>query len=217
MEQLRISAKLRERKAKGDNRRLRREGLVPAVVYGGTKQEAPRSVAISHHELELVLRGARRSNALFNLALEDDSAQEQTLIREIQRHPVTGRMVHIDFQRIDLEQDVEVEVTIHVVGSDPIGVKSGGILEHVARTVAVRCKPLKMPKFLEADLSNLDLNQSFHVSELTLPEGVIVLDDPETPIFTILPPKAEVEEAPVVTAETGEPEVIGKKKEEESE
>lgn len=206
MEQLRISAKVRERKAKGDNRRLRREGWIPAVIYGGNAE--PRNVTVNHHEVELFLRGARHSNAILNLALEDGAGQEQTIMREIQRHPVTSRVVHIDFQRVDLEQEVEVEVAIHAVGSDPAGVKDGGILEHVQRTVAVRCKPLNLPKFLEADLSNLDLNESFHVSELTLPEGVTVVDEPDTPLFTILPPKGEA-----AAPGAAEPEVIAKKKE----
>lgn len=211
MEQLRISAKSRERKAKGDNRKLRREGEVPAVVYGG--QVEPRNLAINHQELELFLRGARHSNAILNLTV-DGSGQEQTIIREIQRHPVSNRMVHIDFQRIDLEKDIQVSVAIHAVGSDPKGVKSGGILEHVTRTIEVLCKPLNIPKRLDADLSNLDLNQSFHVSELVLPEGVVVIDDPDTPLFTILTLRAEAEETPVAGA--AEPEVItGKKAEEE--
>lgn len=204
MEQLHISAKLRERKAKGDNRRLRREGEVPAVVYGG--QQVPQSVSINHHELELFLRGARHSNVIFNLTL-DSAGLEQAIIREIQRHPVTNRMVHIDFQRVDLEQEVQVSVVIHVTGSDPKGVKNGGVLEHVNRTVEVLCKPLSIPKRLDADLSNLDLNQTFHVSELTLPEGVTVVDTPETPLFTILPPRTEAA-AEAATPGAAEPEVV---------
>jgi large subunit ribosomal protein L25 len=214
MEQLQISAMPRQRQAKGDNRRLRRDGQVPAVIYGGPGE--PRSIAINHHELEMLLRGARHTNAVLDLAI--DGGHEQTLIRDIQRHPVTGMLVHVDFLRVDLEKEVQVEVVLHVVGTDPAGVKNGGILEHVQRTVEVRCTPLNMPKFLEADLSNLDLNQSFHVSDLKLPEGVTVVDDPETALFTILPPKAEAEEAApgaAPAAGAAEPEVIAKKKTEE--
>ena len=210
MEQMRVNAQFRQRQAKGDNRRLRRTGLIPAVIYGG--QDAPASVAVNDHELELILRGARHSNIIFNLSL--DSKEEQAIIREMQRHPVTERLVHIDFQRINLAEEIEVSVQIHAVGSDPKGVKVGGILEHVTRSVQVRCKPLNIPKRLDADLSNLDLNQSFHVSDLVLPEGVEVLDEIDTPLYTILPPKAEVE--PVAAegevAAAAEPEVIGEKK-----
>jgi large subunit ribosomal protein L25 len=151
-----------------------------------------------------------------NLTLGDGAGQEQAIIREIQRHPVSNRMVHVDFQRINLEEDVQVSVPLHVVGSDPKGVKNGGILEHVLRTVEVLAKPLSIPKHLDVDLSDLDLNQSFHVSDLKLPEGVTVVDEPDTALFTILPPKGEAEAG--TAAEGAEPEVIGvKKKEEEKE
>jgi len=209
MEQMRVNAQFRQKVAKGDNRRLRRSGTIPAVIYGG--QDAPASVAVNDHEVELILRGARHSNIIFNLAL--DSKEEQAIIREMQRHPVTDRLVHIDFQRINLTDEIEVSVQIHAVGSDPKGVKTGGILEHVTRAVQIRCKPLNIPKRLDADLSSLDLNQSFHVSDLVLPEGVVVLDDSDTPLYTILPPKAEVEPVVVEGAvAAAEPEVIGEKK-----
>jgi large subunit ribosomal protein L25 len=213
MEQMRINASIRRRQAKGDNRKLRREGMVPAVIYGG--QNEPIRVTVNDHEVELILRGAHRTNAIFNLTITDGEGQEQTIIREVQRHPVTSRLVHIDFQRIDLEREIEVSVAVHVVGSDPKGVKAGGILEHLMRTVAVRCAPLNIPKNLEADLTNLDLNQSFHVRELTLPEGVQVMVDPDTALFTILPPKAEAEPVAEAAATAAEPELIGGKKPEE--
>lgn len=211
MEQMRIDANLRERQAKGDNRRLRKQGLVPAVIYGG--QQEAKTVAVNDHEVELILRGARRSNSIFNLILGNGGDQEQTIIREVQRHPVTSKLIHIDFQRVDLESEVEVAVPIHAVGEIPKGVRGGGILEHVTRTVQIRCLPLSLPKRLDADLTNLDLNQSFHVSDLVLPEGVEVMAELDTPLYTILPPKGEAEA--VVEAGAGEPEVIGGKKPEE--
>lgn len=209
MEQLRIDAKNRERKAKGDNRRLRRTGLVPAVIYGGPS--APQSVSVDDHQVEMILRGARHSNAVFNLAIEGGQT-ETTIIRDIQRHPVNAKMVHIDFQRVDLENEVEVSVQVHAVGSNPKGVKAGGILEHVTRSVDVRCKPMNMPKRLDADLTDLDMNQTFHVSDLVLPEGVEVLNEAETPLYVILPPKGEAEAG----EGAAEPELIGGKKVEET-
>jgi large subunit ribosomal protein L25 len=213
MEQLLMNAKNRQRKAKGDNRRLRREGLVPAVIYGGDKE--PQAVTIDHHELELILRGARRTNAIFNLTVEGEAGQEQAIIREVQRHPTTEKMVHVDFLRIDLEREIEVSVPLHVTGATPKGVRAGGILEHLARTLQIRCKPLHLPKNLEADLSELELNQSFHVRDLTLPEGIQVMDEPETPLFTILALKVEVEPTPAEEVAATEPELIGAKKAEE--
>lgn len=207
MDQLVLQAQPRVRDAKGANRRLRASGQVPAVVYGGTGE--PRSIAINLHEMELILRGATKTNKIFNLTLE--GGNEQTIARDIQRHPVNSRVWHVDFQRIDLESELEVDVTIHVVGQSPLGVRNGGILEHIQRTVRVLCKPLDMPKFLEADLSELDLNRSYHVSDLTLPAGVQVLDELDMALFTVAPPKTEEVVAPVAGA--AEPEVVGAKKE----
>lgn len=210
MDQLQLAAKPRVREAKGSNRRLRVEGQVPAVVYGGKGE--PRSIAISHHELELILRGARKTNKIFNLALGSEA--EQTIVRDIQRHPVTSRIVHVDFQRIDLESEIEVDVTLHVTGQIPLGVRNGGILEHIQRTVRISCTPLAIPKYIEVDLSDLDMNRSIHVSDLKLPEGVQVLDEPETALFTVAPPKGEETTTPEGGA--AEPEVIGAKKEEKA-
>jgi large subunit ribosomal protein L25 len=212
MEQLQIKATPRQRVAKGDNRRLRREGQVPAVIYGG--QQEPQSVAVNDHEIELILRGARHSNAVFQLAMSDGQTA-QTIIRDLQRHPVTTHIIHIDFQRVDLANEIEVAVAVHATGAIPVGVKNGGILEHVLREVTVRCKPLDVPKFLQADLSALEMNHSFHVSDLKLPEGIAVQEESDTALFTILPPKGE--EVAAAEPAAAEPAVVTKKKAEATE
>jgi large subunit ribosomal protein L25 len=210
MEQHQVSAMARQRIAKGDNRRIRREGKVPAIVYGG--QADARMISVDNHELELILRGAYRTNAIFDIEVE--GSKEQTIIRDMQRNPVTSRLTHIDFQRIDLNEEIEVEVVLHVTGGVPLGVREGGVLEHIQRAVTVRCTPLNMPRNLEVDLTNLAMGQSLHVSDLALSEGVQVMDDPETALFTVLAPKT----ADDATAEPGaaQPEVIGEKKKEET-
>lgn len=218
MEQVQVRAEIREKINKGHNRRLRSQGGVPAVIYGGRQE--PRNVMLDAHDMELILRGARHSSAVFSIAA-GEGAEETTIIRDIQRHPVDEQLVHVDFMRVDVDKSIEMRVPIHIVGSDPLGVKKGGILEHAARAVTVLCKPLLVPKFIEMDASELDLNATFHVSDLTLPEGVNILDDPETPLISILAPKVveeEVEETPEGEEVEGEePEVIGEKKAEESE
>ncbi len=207
MEQMTLEAQPRQREHKGDNKALRRTGRVPAVIYGGDNE--PLSVSLDDHQLELILHGGRRSNSIFNLNVGE--GQEQTLIREVQRHPVHNRIIHIDFLRVNLQQDIEVEVPVHAIG-DPLGVRNGGVLEHVNRTVRVSCRPLNIPRELVADLTNLDMNQTFHVSQLTLPEGVVFVDEPETALFTVLPPRTEEAPAAAVT-EAVQPEVIVKKRE----
>lgn len=215
MEQVTIKGEVREKVLKGDNRRLRRDGRVPAVLYGGEGQNA--SISVGDHEMEMVLRGARRTNAIFNLALA--GGEEPALLREIQRHPVTEKLMHLDFVRVDLTKEIEVEVPVRATGETPAGVKEGGILEHVQRTVTVMCRALDIPKHIDANLGGLRMNDSFHVSDLKLPEGVRVIDEPETALFSVLPPRKEEEVTPAAAAEgeAAQPELIGKKKEEEGE
>jgi large subunit ribosomal protein L25 len=216
MKQMEIMAQPRVRRFKRDNNRLRRQGSVPSVIYG--EKVEPASVAVDEHQMELILRGASRSSAIFRVTVDDGRAVEQTLLRAVDRHPVTGRLIHIDFQRVDLEKEVEISIPIHATGATPIGVRSGGILEHVQRAVTIRCKPLAMPQFIEVDLSNLEVHESIHVSDLKLPEGVVVMDSPEMALFAVVAPHVVVEEvAPgaIVEGEEGaaEPEVIARKKE----
>ncbi len=213
MEQVTIQGELRKKVLKGDNKRLRREGRVPAVIYGGDGEAT--SISVGDHEMEMVLRGARRTNTIFSLAV--GGGQEPALVREIQRHPVTEKLMHMDFVRVDLTKEIEVEVPVRAIGGTPAGVKLGGILEHVQRTVTVACSPLEIPDHLEADLAALGMNQTFHVSDLKLAETIRVIDEPETALFSVLPPRKEEEVAPAAAAEgaeSSEPELIGKKKEE---
>jgi large subunit ribosomal protein L25 len=219
MQQMELKVQPRQRRLKGDNKRLRRGGRIPSVVYGGDAE--PKSIAVSEHELELLLRGGSRSSLVFKLAIEGGKESEQTLLRAVERHPVTSRLVHLDFQRVNLDEEVEIEVPVHAVGSSPKGVRAGGILEHIHRAVTVRCKPLQMPGHLDADLSELDVHQTYHVSDLTLPEGVAVVDSPDAALFSIVTP-AMIKETDATAAVEGaeaaapaEPEVIGRKKESE--
>jgi large subunit ribosomal protein L25 len=208
MKQLDLKANSRSRAAKGDNRRLRASGRVPAIIYGGDAAQ-PQTIDISDHEMEMILHGAYRCTEVINLGVGD--ATEPTLVRDIQRHPVSSRLVHMDFMRIDLNREVEVEVSVHGLGI-PVGVREGGILDHLARTVTVRCTPINIPHSIDVDISELGFNQSLHVSDLKIPEGVRIMDAPDTPIFAVLAPRA-VEEKPAEAA-VAEPEVIGVKKKE---
>jgi large subunit ribosomal protein L25 len=216
MEQMEIMAQPRQRRFKRDNNRLRRQGRIPSVIYG--EKAAPASIAVDEHQMEMILRGASRSSAVFRVTVDDGRDTEQTLLRAVDRHPVTGRLVHIDFQRVDLDKEVELAVPIHASGASPIGVRGGGILEHVQRAITIRCKPLAMPQFIEVDLSNLDVHESIHVVDLKLPEGVTVMDSPDTALFAVVAPHVVVEAevaVPGVEAEDAEaePEVIARKKE----
>jgi large subunit ribosomal protein L25 len=173
-------------------------------------------VTVNEHELEMILKGARRSSAVFRMALDGGNGVEQTMLRAVDRHPVTSRLVHMDFLRIDVNKPVEFEVSLHQIGNIPKGVRAGGVLEHIQRTVTIRCKPLEMPSRIDVDLSELDMHQNIHVSDLKLPEGVAVVDDPHTSLYSVVPPTRVVEETPAegeAGATTAEPEVLTRKKE----
>jgi large subunit ribosomal protein L25 len=216
MERVAIRTESRTATGKGPNRRLRAQGKIPAVVYGpGVK---PEKVALDAREFGVTLKKVGTS-AMFTLVGGDGQSSEDRLavIREIQRDPVSRQILHVDLYqvRLDVEADFEVPVT-H--SGTPVGVREGGILEMHRHSVQVRCVPLLLPKSLEADVSELKVNHVFHAGDLKLPEGVKLITDPEEVLFSVLPPKDYVEEAPAAEAEeVAQPEVITRKKGEEEE
>lgn len=218
MERVTITYEPRTATGKGPNRQLRAQGKIPAVIYGPGIE--PEKVALSAHEFAVTLQKVG-SSAMFALVAsngEPASSEERlAVIREIQRDPVTRRILHVDLYQVRLDVEADFEIPVHHVGA-PIGVKEGGILETHRHMVEVRCVPAVLPKFLEADLSNLKINHSFYAGDLVLPEGVKLVTDPEEVLFSILPPKDYVEPTPAAEGEeVAQPEVISRKKEEESE
>lgn len=217
MEQAALTANERIKDKKRETRRMRRSGRIPAVVYG--QNEAPHNIVLDEHELEMLLRGADYCSQVVNLALEGGK-QKPTVIREIQRHPVTQKLIHVDFFRINLEEEIDMQVNLHVVGEQPQGVRDGGILETLSHSVNVRCKPMAIPQYIEVDLSKLGIGDTLHVSDLVVPEGVEILEAPEEALYSVhLPamPSAEEEEEGAEEEVAAEPEVIGEKKEEGAE
>ncbi len=212
-----LSGTRRETSGKGPARRARREGRIPAVLYG--HGDTPVSLAVSARDFDLALHGRLGGNPIVNLSL-GDGGEVTALIREIQRDPVTHDILHLDFFHISLTEKIEVNVALRLTGL-PHGVKEGGgILETILREVRVRCLPTKIPSHLEVDVSALDIGDSVHVAALSALE-VEVLTDPEATVATVVPPTV-IEEKPAevvaAAAETpAEPEVITKGKKEEGE
>ena len=213
-----LTAKPRTEFKKGPGRRLRVQGLVPAIVYGGKKE--PESVAIEASNLEILLRQGG-AHAIIDITVE--GGEEQTaMVREVQRHPVSSKIIHADLQRIQADVKIQTTVEIKAVGA-PIGVREGGSLEHPVREVEIRCLPVDLPRFIEANIEELQMQDSFRVSELTLPEKIELLTEPETVLFHVAIPRVEEEVVPegeegeegeLAEGEEGEgPEVIGEKKE----
>lgn len=176
------------------SRRLRREGQVPAVVYG--RGAEARAVAVDHHDLSVAFHTDAGFNVLINLEI-DDLAGIPTLVRVIDRHPYRPQFRHVDFVQVSLTEKVQAEVSLHFVGNPP-GVKEGGILSPIKNEVEIEALPTEIPAFIEVDVSHLNINDDIRVRDLPVLEGVLVLDDPDDLLVTVTTPAAEVEEVPEV-------------------
>jgi large subunit ribosomal protein L25 len=213
MKEIVIKAKPRDKMGKEHAKKLRRKGLIPAVVYGADMSPLPLEVeAKAFHAL---LRSGLGENVIITLNIDDQkNGDKKVLIREIQRDPVWGNILHIDFQQISLTEKLTINVPIHLVGI-PIGVQQdGGILQHVLRELEVECLPTDIPEKIEVDVANLKIGDSIHVGDIKA-EKVEILSDPLGSIVSVVPPTVfkEPEVAPAAAEE--EPEVITEKKEEE--
>jgi large subunit ribosomal protein L25 len=180
------------------SRRLRREGLVPGVVYSGGSEARPFQVA--ERDVRNVLgEGA----ALFDLEIEGVGAVP-VVVKEQQLHPVRGSLQHIDLQEVRLDEAIQAEVAVELEGADSApGVKGGGVLEHVTREVTVEALPAEIPDQIVADVSAMEINDTLQLSALVVPEGVkLVADEPdEVTIATLSPPRVEEEPEPSVEEE----------------
>jgi large subunit ribosomal protein L25 len=180
------------------SRRLRREGLVPGVVYGGGDEA--RAFQVAEREVRTVLAGGQ---ALFDLEVEGAGAVP-VVVKEQQHHPVRGTLQHIDLQEVKLDEAIQAEVAIELEGTETApGVKEGGVLEHVTREITVEALPTDIPERIVADVSEMQINDTLQLSALAVPEGVkFSADDPdEVTIATLSPPRVEEEPEPAVEEE----------------
>jgi len=220
MSELSIQVQTRDQIGSGPSRRLRRSGLVPAVVYGGGRDTVP--IQVDRRTLLDLLREAGSDNAVFLLELDGGSKKRHCMVRDMEVDPLTRQIVHIDFLRIDMSQKVRVMVQVETVGIAS-GVKNeGGILDQVTREVEVECLPSDIPRSLELDVSALHIGQHLEAGDLVMPEGVELTEDPTKTLVNVaaprLPEEEEEEEAELLLeAEQEEPELVGRGKEEEGE
>ena len=212
----RVVARPRVGRGKNDARRVRRAGMVPITVYGGGGETVAAVAALS--DLAAILRSESGRNTIFTVEVEG-IGESEVMFHDRQIDPVKGRLIHADLTRLVKGQKIEVTVPLHLTG-EPIGVKEKqGVLEQIIREIEIRCEPREIPDTLEVDVSNLDVHDTLHVSDIPVSPAVEILTDPEQVIATVGIVKEEVAPAPAVEGEEpAEPEVIGKgKKEEEGE
>ena len=196
MDILNLEVERRTGKGKGAARQLRRGGQVPAVVYG---IHEPTSLAVKPKELERVLATRAGANVIIQLNVTGDAKGERpVLVKELQRDPMKGRILHADFLEIRMDRKIKVEVRIVLRGDAP-GVKQGGVLSQLMRELEVECLPIAIPEEVPVDVSGVNLNGVLHVRDIVLPEGVDLVSDPEEPILTVAAP-VEEEEKPAEEA-----------------
>ncbi len=205
MERVHIDATVRREKGKGAARRLRRRGFVPAVLYGTKHGSLP--LTLTYSDVQKVVERIRSENILLEIRVRNGEGKEESIeavVKEVQRDPVTWRIIHLDLYEIVKGQKVRVYVPVHLVGK-PVGVEMGGIIEHELREIEVECLPRDLPASIDVDVTSLHIGDSIHVRDIKVPEGVRILEDPEATVLTIVAPAKEeaAAEAEEEVEETG--------------
>ncbi|NTV52923.1 MAG: 50S ribosomal protein L25 [Candidatus Firestonebacteria bacterium] len=226
MKQLLLEAQIRSAVGRSDVGRARVAGSVPAVLYG--KGETNLNLELVDKKNQSVMFTPGIFNTLIKLTIVGDTPREETvMVKEIQRHPVSEKILHVDFVKISMDRKLETKVPVHLEGTAP-GVKEGGILELVHRELHIRCLPAMIPEFISLNISALAIGDAITVAQLPLQEGIEVLVDAHEPIVHVVAPKAEEVKtatdaaagapaagAAAPVAEAKQPEVIGEKEREE--
>lgn len=214
MELKELTITRREGTGKGAAKRLRREGRVPAILYGGS---APVAVTVDPRDVMKLLHGHEGSASLVRLRFDDarggEAEARTAIIRDLQFDPVSESLLHVDLQEVSMDRAITVTVAVHPVG-EAAGVKEqSGILAMVLREVQVSCLPALIPDRIAADVSRLRIGDVLTIADLASPEGVRILNDPGRAVATVSPPMAEEVAAPAaVAAAPAEPEVLTERK-----
>lgn len=195
MAQSTLNVVKRKRMGKNGAREIRKEGNVPAVLYG--KGTEPLALVINPSELKTALSTEAGENTLLEIRIKEGDADipKLSLLRDIQYDHLTSTPIHFDFQALDMNAKITVSVPVHLEGK-PKGVKEGGILEEVLREISVECLPTNIPNSFTLEVDELDIGDSIHVSSLEIEEGVTILHELEDTIVTVLAPKVEEVEEP---------------------
>jgi large subunit ribosomal protein L25 len=204
-----LSISKRDPEGSRSARRMRREGLVPGVVYGGGDE--PQHFAVDARILRNTLA---HSGAILQVSI-DGAADMPVLVKDVQRHPVRGEAVHVDFLRVNMNETIHTTVVVDLVNGDSApGVVAGGVLSQETREVNIEALPGDIPETIEHDVSSMEINDTLTLDQITLPEGVTLLDDVETVIASVTPPTLEpvdeeIETETELVGEDGEPAAEG--------
>ena len=209
----RVKLEVRERQGRGsaDARRLRREGLVPGVLYG--RGNSPHPFCVEERELRRVLSGDSGLHAILDVVLAGQKTTHPSVLKDYQQEIPSGRLAHIDLHEVRLDQPIQAQVAVTLVG-EPAGVKEGGVLSQITREINVEALPMEIPDHLELDVSGMAIGDSMRLADLSATEGVTYLDDPEETVLASVqvpaaipepePEEEELEEGELPEGEEGE-------------
>ncbi len=208
--QVKLTASRRSETGRSAVRKIKAQGAVPAVIYGGKTKPEPLQVA--KRDISTILSHASGENILVELEIEGEGGARTALVQEVQHSPLGGDILHVDFHAISMDEMIEADVPLEPTGIAE-GVKTfGGLLEQAVRSLEIECLPRDLPDVIHVDVSHLNIGDSIHVKEIKLPEGVTTRVPPDLTAFSVLAPT--VEEEPVAAETPTAPEVITAKKEE---
>ena len=201
-ERIRLEVQEREQRGSRDSRRLRKAGMIPGVLYGRGKH--PHAISVPERELRRVLTGPAGLHTILDVVLAGQKTTHSSILKDYQVDPIRGKIDHFDLHEVRLDEPIQTTVVVELVG-ESVGAKAGGVLSQVAREIRVEALPLEVPERLELDVSAMEIGDSLRLTDLETPEGVTLLDDPETVLANVtVPTKVEEPEEVEEELEEGE-------------
>jgi large subunit ribosomal protein L25 len=197
-ERVKLQVRERDRRGSADARRLRREGLIPGVLYGSGKQ--PHAICIPERELRRVLTGQGGLHAILDVVLEGQKTTHASILKDYQQDPIRGHISHVDLQEVRLDKPIQASVNVQLVG-EPAGAKEGGVLSQVQREINVEALPMEIPEHIDLDVSGMAIGDTLRLADLAAMDGVTYLDDPEETVLATVTLPTRVEEPEEVTEE----------------
>jgi large subunit ribosomal protein L25 len=213
-ERIKLEVKEREGRGSADSRRLRRQGMIPGVLYGNGKQ--PHAICVPERELRRVLTGAGGLHAILDVVLAGQETTHASILKDYQQDPIRGHISHVDLQEVRLDRPIQASVNVQLVG-EPAGAKEGGVLSQVQREINVEALPMEVPEHLDLDVSGMAIGDTLRLADLPPREGVTYLDDPDETVLATVTMPTRVEEPEEVVEEGEEGELEGVEGEERPE
>ena len=207
-----LNIKKRNNQGSSSSRRMRSEGILPGIMYGSDNE--PNLVEMNLHQVEQILKNHNSDTILIEVDVENEGST-RVLMKEVQYHPVTSSILHVDLQKVVAGKPIHVDIAVELKG-EPEGVNSGVLLDHITHSISIECLPKDMISSIEVDISNLDIGNSLSISDISVPPKIKILSDENLIIVSVSAPKVNdtVEDEETEDEESSEPEVINEKTEE---